>query len=100
MAAPANGFDRLVEAGSLKDARGLVRSIGRPAHWSQRESKLVIAASVAAFVAQDGRREFLRGIFAHPFIRGGYADTRPTGRRKDGLGYGVMVDSHDAYWNI
>lgn len=51
MAAPANGFDRLVEAGSLKDARGLVRSIGRPAHWSQRESKLVIAASVAAFVA-------------------------------------------------
>lgn len=51
MAAPANGFDRLVEAGSLRDARGLVRSIGRPAHWSQRGSKLVIAASVAAFVA-------------------------------------------------
>lgn len=51
MTAPTDGFDRLVEAGSLKDARGLVRSIGRPAHWSQREGKLVIAASVSAFVA-------------------------------------------------
>lgn len=100
MAAPANGFDRLVETGSLKDARGLVRSIGRPAHGSQRKGKLVIAASVTAFVAQNDRREFLRRIFAHPFIRGGYPDTRPTGRGKDGLGYGVMVDSHDAYWNI
>ncbi|ODU67541.1 MAG: hypothetical protein ABT11_19860 [Novosphingobium sp. SCN 66-18] len=100
MAAPADGFDRLVEAGGLKNARGLVRSIGRPAHWSQRESKLVIAASVTAFVAQNDRREFLRRIFAHPFIRGGYADTRPTGRGKYGLGYGVMVDSHDVYWNI
>lgn len=100
MAAPANGLDRLVEAGGLKDTSGLVRSIGRPAHWSQREGKLVIAASVAAFVAQDDRREFLRRILAHPFIWGGDANTRPTGRGKDGLGYGVMVDSHDAYWNI
>lgn len=92
--AAADGFDRLMEAGRLKDAGGLMRSVGRPAHSSQRERKLIVVAMVDVRVAENGGCQLMRSIFSHARVGRGYADTRPTGRSQNGLGNGFMVDSH------
>ncbi|MEO0030499.1 MAG: hypothetical protein RIS94_257 [Pseudomonadota bacterium] len=89
-----------MEAGRFKDARGLVRPLSRPAHGSKREGELIIAPLIPVPGAEDYRGQLMRSILAHTFISGCNADTRPTGRGKDGQGYGVVVDSHNAYWNI
>jgi hypothetical protein len=100
VAAATDRFDRLMEAGRFKDARGLVRPLSRPAHGSKREGELIIAPLIPVPGAEDYRGQLMRSILAHTFISGCNADTRPTGRGKDGQGYGVVVDSHNAYWNI